>query len=64
MGDHNLSAGVREFTDYNSYEMMVQEMAGGFVTANFAETIRILDKNFGASVYTIKSLYPDEQRRI
>jgi len=64
MGDHNLSAGVRELTEHNSYEMMVQEMAGGFATANFAETIRILDKNFGASVYTIKSLFPDEQRRI
>ncbi|MBW2722119.1 MAG: DUF3536 domain-containing protein, partial [Deltaproteobacteria bacterium] len=64
LDDHNLSAGVREFPDHHSYDLMVKEMSGAFASADFTETIRVLDRNFGASVYSLKSLFPDEQRRI
>ncbi|MBW2580990.1 MAG: DUF3536 domain-containing protein, partial [Deltaproteobacteria bacterium] len=64
LDDHNLSAGVREFPDHHSYDLMVKEMSDAFASADFTETIRVLDRNFGASVYSLKSLFPDEQRRI
>ena len=64
LGDHNLSAGVREFPDHHSYDLMVKDMSAAFASADFTETLRVLDRNFGDSVYSLKSLFPDEQRRI
>jgi alpha-amylase/alpha-mannosidase (GH57 family) len=64
IGDHNLSVGLREYTDDNTYQMMAKEMSGAFSRADFTETIRALDKNFGDSTYNLKSLFPDEQRKI
>ena len=64
LGDHNLIGGVREFSGGNSYASMAEQMTGAFTTADLAETIRVLDKNFGDSTYTIKTLFSDEQRRI
>jgi len=64
LGDHNLSGGVREFSDDNSYLTMAREMSAAFGRADFADTIRVLDKNFAASTYTLKSLFPDDQRKI
>ena len=64
LGDHNLSAGVREFPDQHSYDLMVKDVSDAFASADFTETLRVLDRNFGDSVYSLKSLFPDEQRRI
>ena len=64
LGDHNLSAGVREFLDQHSYDLMVKDVSDAFASADFTETLRVLDRNFGDSVYSLKSLFPDEQRRI
>jgi hypothetical protein len=64
MGDHNLIGGAREFPDNNSYESMVRELSRAFDSADFTETIRLLDKNFADSTFNLKSLFPDEQRKI
>ena len=64
MGDHNLSAGVREFAEENSYGEMVKELCKAFSSADFAKTIRVLDRNFGDSTFDLKSLFADEQRKI
>ncbi len=64
MGDHNLIGGVREFPDDHSYKMMVEELGGAFAQADFAETIRILDKSFADGTFNLKSLFPDVQRKI
>jgi hypothetical protein len=64
LGDHNLSAGVREFPDHHSYDLMVKDVSDAFASADFTETLRVLDRNFGDSVYSLKSLFRDEQRRI
>jgi hypothetical protein len=64
LGDHNLSAGIREFPDHHSYELMVKNVSDAFASADFTETLRVLDRSFGDSVYSLKSLFPDEQRRI
>ena len=64
MGDHNLSGGVRQFPQDNSYGEMVKELCEAFSTADFTKTIRVLDRNFAASTFDLKSLFADEQRRI
>jgi alpha-amylase/alpha-mannosidase (GH57 family) len=64
LGDHNLSGGVREFPQDNSYEQVAKELSKAFNSGDFAKTIRVLDKNFGGSTFDLKSLFADEQRRI
>jgi alpha-amylase/alpha-mannosidase (GH57 family) len=64
LGDHNLNCGARGYQGDDAYQALVQEMAAFFVKADFAETLRMLDKHFGASTYSLGSLFRDEQRKI
>jgi alpha-amylase/alpha-mannosidase (GH57 family) len=63
-GDHNLNAGVREYQGEEAYQLMVQEITQAFSRAEFPEVIRQLDKHFGASTYSLRHLFRDEQRKV
>jgi alpha-amylase/alpha-mannosidase (GH57 family) len=63
-GDHNLIGGVRPYQGEESYQQMVQAVTSSFSRADFPETLRWLDKHFGPLIYSLKSLFHDEQRRI
>jgi len=63
-GDHNLNAGVRDYQGEEAYQAMVQEVTKTFQVADFPEVIRLLDKHFGTSTYSLKSLFRDEQRKV
>ena len=43
---------------------MIAEMTTSFKKADFSETIRAMDRLFGGSTYSLKSLFRDEQRKI
>jgi alpha-amylase/alpha-mannosidase (GH57 family) len=62
-GDHNVNAGVREYQGEEPYQLMIQEVSQAFTGADFPEVIRLLDKHFGTSTYSLKSLFRDEQRK-
>jgi alpha-amylase/alpha-mannosidase (GH57 family) len=64
LGDHNLSASIRDYRDADSFEAMVSDISQAFSTAEFPETIRKLDKHLGTSTYSVRYLFRDEQRRI
>jgi hypothetical protein len=64
LGNHNLNGGVRRFSDFPSYETMAGELFSLFAGADFAETIRALDRNFRGSLYTLKSLFRDDQGKL
>lgn len=64
MGEHNITGGVRQFESTEAYEKMSQEITAAYEAADFPETIRAIDRHFGASAYSLKSLFKDEQRRI
>ncbi|MBW2122734.1 MAG: DUF3536 domain-containing protein [Deltaproteobacteria bacterium] len=64
LGDHNLNCGVREFQGEESYQALVEEVSDAFGRADFPETILVLDKHFGASTYSLTSLFRDEQQKI
>ncbi len=64
LGDHNLNCGARRYQGDDAYQALVQEITDPFVKADFAETLRMLDKHFGASTYSLGSLFRDEQRKI
>ena len=44
--------------------MVAEELSAAFGRADFAEVIRRLDRHFGESTYSIKSLFRDEQRKV
>jgi alpha-amylase/alpha-mannosidase (GH57 family) len=64
IGEHNLSAGVQVFSDEEAYRLMLQEVMQSFDVGDFTETIRCLDRHFGASTYSLRSLFKDQQRRV
>lgn len=64
LGDHNLNCGVRQYPGDDSYQALVEDASEAFARADFPETILLLDKHFGASTYSLTSLFRDEQHRI
>ncbi|MBN1862187.1 MAG: DUF3536 domain-containing protein [Dehalococcoidales bacterium] len=63
-GDHNVNAGVRAYQSQEAYQAMLQQLSQTFSSADFPEVIRLLDKHFGTSTYSIKDLFHDEQRKV
>jgi len=63
-GDHNLNGGVREYRGPEQFEALAAEASEAFGRADFPEVIRLMDRHFGESSYSLKSLFRDEQRKI
>jgi alpha-amylase/alpha-mannosidase (GH57 family) len=63
-GDHNINAGVREYRGKKPYEEMLQEITQTCSAADFPGAVRLLDKHFGTSTYSLKSLFRDEQNKV
>jgi alpha-amylase/alpha-mannosidase (GH57 family) len=63
-GDHNVNAGIREYQGDEAYQKMVQETTQRCAAADFPEVIRLLDKHFGTSTYSLRNLFQDEQRKV
>jgi alpha-amylase/alpha-mannosidase (GH57 family) len=63
-GDHNVSAGVREFHEGDAFDALVKEVGETFTRADLAEVIRTLDRLFDGANYSVRSLFRDEQRKV
>lgn len=63
-GDHNLGCGIREYMDAKSYHRLHSEIFESFEKADFPQVLRILDRHFESTRYSLKSLFRDEQRKI
>ena len=63
-GDHSLSGCVRECSDGEPDKGAVREVLHVFGHGAFPETLRLLEKHFGPPMYSLKSLFRDEQRKI
>jgi alpha-amylase/alpha-mannosidase (GH57 family) len=63
-GDHDLNAGVRDYRGKEAYQEMLKEITQTCSAADFPGVIRLLDKHFGTSTYSLKSLFRDEQRKV
>ncbi|HEX2229154.1 MAG TPA: DUF3536 domain-containing protein [Candidatus Binatia bacterium] len=64
MGDHNVNGGVRKFRGEEAYVALKQDATEPFLRAEFPEVIRLMDRHFGDSHYSVSSLFRDEQRKI
>jgi hypothetical protein len=64
LGYHTINCGVRSHYDENSYGALIEEVEEPFKRADFAETLRLLDKHFGSARYSLGTIFRDEQRKI
>ena len=64
LGGHNIAGGVREFSSDEEYAQIEKELVAAFERADTPEMVRLIDKDFGGNVFSLKSLFRDEQQRI
>jgi alpha-amylase/alpha-mannosidase (GH57 family) len=66
LGDQNLSAAVKRFRpeEETIWTKFVADARECVRRANLPELIRIIDRNFGDTLYSLNSLFSDEQHRI
>lgn len=63
IGDNLMNCGVAEFSEAH-YAELKRELAEPFNSADFPEVIRILDRHFGESTFSLRSIFHDDQRKI
>ncbi len=64
LGDHTISSGVGAEMDEEAYRAFVDHLTEAFDRVDFPEAIRAMDRYFGESIYSLKTLFRDEQRKI
>ena len=64
LGDNNVFAGVREFRGHNEYDRLLKDSEDAFARVDIADSIRALDRHFGQTAYSLKSLFKDERQRV
>jgi len=63
-GDHNLSAGVRPLGDEAWFEEFVDRAGQAFSGVDLPDCLRLIDRYFHGSTYSLRSLFQDERKRI
>jgi alpha-amylase/alpha-mannosidase (GH57 family) len=64
LGDHNLLGGVRPFEDSTRHATMKDAEVQAFRRAHLPETIHRLYEHFNGSIFSLSSLFREEQRKI
>ncbi len=64
LGDHNINAGVKDFTGEDDFSTMRNEIKEAFEKGDIPEVIRLTDKHFNGNIYSLWHLFRDEQRKI
>ena len=63
-GDYSINAGVRYFRGDQAFQKLLNEIRGAFGRGDFEGVTRLMERHFGESHYSLKSLFRDEQRKI
>jgi hypothetical protein len=63
-GDYNVICGVRYFRSEEEFQTVLGEISTAFTRTDFEAVTRLLDRHFGQPLYSLKSLFRDEQRKI
>jgi alpha-amylase/alpha-mannosidase (GH57 family) len=67
LADHSVIGGARQYQGGDAgdaYRVLDQEVAKAVSSGDLAELVRLVEKSFGSSTYTLRSLFRDEQRKI
>ena len=63
-GDHNVSGGVRDLSDGFDFHTITEPIRQAFERGDTPEVLRLLDAAFDHSLYSLKSLFHDDQKKI
>ncbi|HDZ62808.1 MAG TPA: DUF3536 domain-containing protein, partial [Nitrospirae bacterium] len=64
LGDHNINAGVKNFTTDEDFLSMQEEMKDPFDKGDIPGVIRLMDKHFDGKIYSLRHLFKDERKKI
>jgi alpha-amylase/alpha-mannosidase (GH57 family) len=64
LGDHNVRAGVRPANQDGQDQQLLRGLTDAFSKADAQEVSRLIEEGFGQQVYSLKSLFKDQQRKI
>ncbi len=64
LGDHNVSGGVRESCSDEEFEAVSDKLNSAFARADAPEVLNLLQHSFDTNIYSLKSLFRDDQRKI
>ena len=64
LGDHNISGGVGEFRDDATYQSVIESAVAPFRRADLTAVLRVMERRFGESNYSLRSLFHDQQRSV
>jgi alpha-amylase/alpha-mannosidase (GH57 family) len=64
LGDQNLVGGIRTLRNGEAYAALQTELEDAFRQSELTGVLRILDREFEASTYSLRSLFQDAQLRI
>jgi alpha-amylase/alpha-mannosidase (GH57 family) len=64
-GDHHVHGGVASTQEGEAgYPRLVSDLKNAFFDRDFPAVIRRMDERFGGDTFSIRSLFPDSQRRV
>jgi alpha-amylase/alpha-mannosidase (GH57 family) len=63
-GDHNLTAGVRPAGDNRFVEAFLEPALAQAARGELPETLRLVDQYFGEQLFSLRSLFRDEQQQV
>jgi alpha-amylase/alpha-mannosidase (GH57 family) len=64
LGEQVLHAGVHDSQRNDEYIDLAATTMAAFSTGDFVEVLQLLDEHFGGMLYSLQSLFKDEQKRI
>jgi len=64
VGDHTVSCGVRPFAGDEAFAAVRAAAEGAFDRAAFADVLKLMDREFGGTAYSVGSLFRDEQHAV
>ncbi|HUF12482.1 MAG TPA: DUF3536 domain-containing protein [Longimicrobiales bacterium] len=64
LADHTVSGGVSEFAGEEAYANIADELTSTFRQADFATAMRLMDRYFHASIYSLRTLFHDQQQKV
>jgi hypothetical protein len=63
-GDHNINAGVKDFSSTDNLEAMKNELKDAFERGDIPEVVRVMDTHFNGNIYSLWHLFKDEQKKV
>jgi len=63
-GDHNISAGVKDYPGDEEFEKIKNEVKGAFESGDIPGVVRLMDQYFNGNIYSLWHLFKDEQKHI